>query len=98
MATGVEIAAALYAIAVKGKLEAEFLSMEFSDSGEYRQAFKINTGVIRFAGRMRAHADIYNDVPYAARVEIRHNVLGRVRDYLSTSPGQAYITSALEEE
>lgn len=82
MATGPEVTAAVVAVATKGKLHAEELALEFSETGRYRQAFRVDTGTIRFAGRRRAYANIVNDVPYAAVVELRHQVLSRTRDYL----------------
>lgn len=82
MATGPEIVAALTAMAEAGKEHAQALALPFSESGRYRQSFRVDVGTERFAGRKRAVAYLLNDADYAAVLELRYNVLARTRDHL----------------
>lgn len=94
MAVGVEIAAAVLAIATKALAEAEVLSLPFKDSGDYMASFKVRNEVTSLKTGFGSHAVVAgileNTSDHAAAVEWgnkrdhkAHRVLGRVLDGLN---------------
>lgn len=83
MATGVEIRAALAAVAVRGVAIATAISPR--QTGRYSTSFRVRSDTVFLSGHTRAAAAIVNDAPYAADVELRHHVLARTRDILGAA-------------
>jgi hypothetical protein len=93
MAVGSEIATAVLAIAEKGKAEAEAMSADFTDSGDYEKSFHVRPEITQlrtgFGTHSVATAILENTSDHAAAVEWGnahshkpHRVLGRVLDEL----------------
>jgi hypothetical protein len=85
LATSPPVAAAVRAVAVQGKAIAESIAASFADTGRYGTSFDVRTGTTRFAGHVRASADLVNTAGHAAQVELRHHVLARTRDGMAVS-------------
>lgn len=93
LANSPEMYALCLSVAAKGMAEAEALSADFIETGDYASSFRVEAKEAHLLGRTGwrtvASAVLSNDSPHAAAVEWgnarshrKHRVLGRVLDGL----------------